>query len=155
MKIRNHIRQLEALRQEILTTEIVNATTAEPRRIPATGGIIQPGGSSTRRRPCKTSTPAQGLRTARVRRGRPKEDGCGRAATDGVRTTPTNPQPTRRAPISCRSSLTCGNKSEPVTDVLDVIVNDDGPELRALDSEASRQMNGLLSTPPEKHREMG
>ncbi|EHI46865.1 hypothetical protein OPAG_03665 [Rhodococcus opacus PD630] len=68
--------------------------------------------------------------------------------------TPGNPQSTWRAPISCRSSLTCGNKSKPVADVLDDVANDDAPEQRALDSEASRQMNELLSTLPEKHREI-
>ncbi|EKT79932.1 sigma factor [Rhodococcus opacus M213] len=44
----------------------------------------------------------------------------------------------RGAPISCRFSLTCGNKSEPVTDVVDVVVNDDGPEQRALDSKGEQ-----------------
>ncbi|ABG92624.1 possible sigma factor [Rhodococcus jostii RHA1] len=43
-----------------------------------------------------------------------------------------------RVPIPCRSSLTCGNKSEPVTDVLGVVVNDDGPEQRVLDSKGEQ-----------------
>lgn len=46
------------------------------------------------------------------------------------------------------------NKSEPMADVPDVIAVTDGPEQRALDSEAGRQMNDLLSTLPEKHREI-
>lgn len=46
------------------------------------------------------------------------------------------------------------NKSEPVAEVPDVISNDDGPEQRAIDAEASRAMNTLLATLPEKHREI-
>lgn len=46
------------------------------------------------------------------------------------------------------------NKSEPVSEVPDVIALDDGPEQRALDSESSRQMHELLGTLPEKHREI-
>ncbi|AOW92119.1 RNA polymerase subunit sigma [Rhodococcus sp. WMMA185] len=46
------------------------------------------------------------------------------------------------------------NKSEPYAEVPDVVAKDDGPEQRALDSEASRQMNELLSTLPDKHREI-
>lgn len=46
------------------------------------------------------------------------------------------------------------NKSEPVADVPDVISNDDGPEQRAIDAEASRAMNTLLATLPDKHREI-
>ncbi|MCJ0905115.1 RNA polymerase subunit sigma [Rhodococcus sp. SRB_17] len=46
------------------------------------------------------------------------------------------------------------NKSEPVAEVPDVIALDDGPEQRALDSESSRQMQELLGTLPEKHREI-
>jgi RNA polymerase sigma-70 factor (ECF subfamily) len=46
------------------------------------------------------------------------------------------------------------NKSEPVADVPDVIANDDGPEQRAIDAEASRAMNTLLASLPEKHREI-
>ena len=68
--------------------------------------------------------------------------------------TPANPQPTWRAPTSCHPPLTCGNKSEAVTDKPDDDANDDGPEQRALDSEESRQVNELLSTLPEKHREI-
>ncbi|MGC0365188.1 RNA polymerase sigma-70 factor (ECF subfamily) [Rhodococcus sp. 27YEA15] len=46
------------------------------------------------------------------------------------------------------------NKSEPVSEVPDVIALDDGPEQRALDSESGRQMQALLATLPEKHREI-
>lgn len=46
------------------------------------------------------------------------------------------------------------NKSEPVSEVPDVISNDDGPEQRAIDAEASRAMEALLATLPEKHREI-
>lgn len=46
------------------------------------------------------------------------------------------------------------NKSEPVSEVPDVIALDDGPEQRALDSESTRQMHKLLGTLPEKHREI-
>lgn len=46
------------------------------------------------------------------------------------------------------------NKSEPVSEVPDVISNDDGPEQRAIDAEASRAMNTLLASLPEKHREI-
>ncbi|WP_018163450.1 sigma-70 family RNA polymerase sigma factor [Smaragdicoccus niigatensis] len=46
------------------------------------------------------------------------------------------------------------NKSEPVSEVPDVISNDDGPEQRAIDAEASRAMEALLSSLPEKHREI-
>ncbi|NMN96205.1 sigma-70 family RNA polymerase sigma factor [Antrihabitans stalactiti] len=46
------------------------------------------------------------------------------------------------------------NKADPMAEVPDVISTDNGPEQQALDSEASRQMNDLLSTLPEKHREI-
>lgn len=46
------------------------------------------------------------------------------------------------------------NKADPMADVPDVISTDHGPEQRAIESEASRQMNDLLSTLPEKHREI-
>ncbi|MGB6182516.1 MAG: sigma-70 family RNA polymerase sigma factor [Rhodococcus sp. (in: high G+C Gram-positive bacteria)] len=46
------------------------------------------------------------------------------------------------------------NKSEPMADVPDVMSTDEGPEQRALDSEAGRRMNELLSTLSEKHREI-
>jgi RNA polymerase sigma-70 factor (ECF subfamily) len=46
------------------------------------------------------------------------------------------------------------NKSEPVSEVPDVISNDDGPEQRAIDAEASRAMEALLASLPEKHREI-
>ncbi|KAF0966472.1 hypothetical protein MLGJGCBP_00273 [Rhodococcus sp. T7] len=89
-----------------------------------------------------------------MRRGRPTDDGCGRGVTDCVRTDTANPQWTWRAPISSLTPLTCGNKSEPVADKPDDVANDDGPEQRALDSEESRQVNELLSTLPEKHRQI-
>ena len=46
------------------------------------------------------------------------------------------------------------NKSDPVAEVPDVVSSEDGPEDRALSSETSRQMNALLETLPEKHREI-
>ena len=46
------------------------------------------------------------------------------------------------------------NKADPMAEVPDVISTDNGPEQQALDSEASRQMNDLLSTLPDKHREI-
>ncbi len=46
------------------------------------------------------------------------------------------------------------NKSDPMAEVPDVVSTDQGPEQRALDSEASRQVNELLQTLPEKHREI-
>ncbi|MBJ8340016.1 MULTISPECIES: sigma-70 family RNA polymerase sigma factor [Antrihabitans] len=46
------------------------------------------------------------------------------------------------------------NKSDPMADVPDVISTDSGPEQHALDSEAARQMNTLLATLPEQHREI-
>ncbi|QNG19565.1 sigma-70 family RNA polymerase sigma factor [Rhodococcus triatomae] len=46
------------------------------------------------------------------------------------------------------------NKSEPVAEVPDVVAVDSGPEQRALDAESSREMNSLLRTLPEKHREI-
>lgn len=46
------------------------------------------------------------------------------------------------------------NKSDPMSEVPDVVSTENGPEQQALDSEASRQMNELLSTLPEKHREI-
>lgn len=46
------------------------------------------------------------------------------------------------------------NKSDPMAEVPDVVSTDQGPEQRALDSEASRQMSELLATLPEKHREI-
>ncbi|KAA0022736.1 sigma-70 family RNA polymerase sigma factor [Antrihabitans cavernicola] len=46
------------------------------------------------------------------------------------------------------------NKADPMAEVPDVISTENGPEQLALDSEASRQMNDLLSTLPEKHREI-
>lgn len=46
------------------------------------------------------------------------------------------------------------NKADPMADVPDVISTEEGPEQRALESEASRQMNALLATLPEKHREI-
>ena len=46
------------------------------------------------------------------------------------------------------------NKADSMAEVPDVISTDNGPEQQALDSEASRQMNDLLSTLPEKHREI-
>ncbi|EOM75546.1 sigma-70 family RNA polymerase sigma factor [Rhodococcus rhodnii] len=49
---------------------------------------------------------------------------------------------------------TSRNKSDPVAEVPDVVAVDGGPEQRALDSEASREMNALLATLPEKHREI-
>ncbi|MBJ8338530.1 sigma-70 family RNA polymerase sigma factor [Antrihabitans sp. YC3-6] len=46
------------------------------------------------------------------------------------------------------------NKADPMAEVPDVISTDQGPEQQALDSEASRQMNTLLATLPDKHREI-
>ncbi|GAB2627070.1 sigma-70 family RNA polymerase sigma factor [Prescottella soli] len=46
------------------------------------------------------------------------------------------------------------NKSDPVAEVPDVVSSEDGPEDRALSSETSRQVNALLATLPEKHREI-
>lgn len=46
------------------------------------------------------------------------------------------------------------NKSEPVAEVPDVVAVDSGPEQQALDAERSREMNSLLQTLPEKHREI-
>ncbi|MBM4693349.1 sigma-70 family RNA polymerase sigma factor [Prescottella equi] len=46
------------------------------------------------------------------------------------------------------------NKSDPVAEVPDVVSADDSPEERALNSETSRQVNALLQTLPEKHREI-
>ncbi|CAM2861912.1 sigma-70 family RNA polymerase sigma factor [Skermania piniformis] len=46
------------------------------------------------------------------------------------------------------------NKSDPTAEVPDVISTDHGPEQRALDSEASRQVSSLLSTLSDKHREI-
>ncbi len=46
------------------------------------------------------------------------------------------------------------NKAEAMAEVPDVISTDHGPEQRALESETSRQMNTLLATLPEKHREI-
>jgi RNA polymerase sigma-70 factor (ECF subfamily) len=46
------------------------------------------------------------------------------------------------------------NKADAMADVPDVISTEDGPEQKALESEASRQMNQLLATLPEKHREI-
>ena len=46
------------------------------------------------------------------------------------------------------------NKADAMAEVPDVISTDHGPEQRALDSEAGRQMDALLSTLPEKHREI-
>ncbi|WP_430333680.1 sigma-70 family RNA polymerase sigma factor [Rhodococcus sp. ACT016] len=46
------------------------------------------------------------------------------------------------------------NKSDPVAEVPDVVSSEDGPEDRALSSETSRQVNALLETLPEKHREI-
>ncbi|CAM3181755.1 sigma-70 family RNA polymerase sigma factor [Prescottella defluvii] len=46
------------------------------------------------------------------------------------------------------------NKSDPVAEVPDVVSSDDSPEERALSSETSRQVNALLQTLPEKHREI-
>src|SRR5690606_26279416 len=46
------------------------------------------------------------------------------------------------------------NKAEAMAEVPDVISTDQGPEQRALESETSRQMNRLLATLPDKHREI-
>lgn len=46
------------------------------------------------------------------------------------------------------------NRADPMADVPDVISAEQGPEQRALDSESSRQMEDLLATLPEKHREI-
>ncbi|RVW05142.1 sigma-70 family RNA polymerase sigma factor [Rhodococcus xishaensis] len=46
------------------------------------------------------------------------------------------------------------NKSDPVAEVPDVVSSEDGPEARALSSETGRQVNALLETLPEKHREI-
>lgn len=46
------------------------------------------------------------------------------------------------------------NRSDSMAEVPDVISTDQGPEQRALESETSRQMNSLLATLPEKHREI-
>ncbi len=49
---------------------------------------------------------------------------------------------------------TSRNKSDAMADVPDVISTDEGPEQRAIENEASRQMERLLSTLPDKHREI-
>jgi RNA polymerase sigma-70 factor (ECF subfamily) len=46
------------------------------------------------------------------------------------------------------------NRADPMADVPDVISTEQGPEQRALESEAGRQMEELLSTLPDKHREI-
>lgn len=46
------------------------------------------------------------------------------------------------------------NKSDPVAEVPDVVSADGSPEERALSSETGRQVNALLQTLPEKHREI-
>ncbi|RVW04476.1 sigma-70 family RNA polymerase sigma factor [Rhodococcus spongiicola] len=46
------------------------------------------------------------------------------------------------------------NKSDPVSEVPDVVSSEDGPEARALSSETGRQVNALLEKLPEKHREI-
>ena len=44
------------------------------------------------------------------------------------------------------------NEADLVADVPDVVSSDEGPEQRALDSEATRQMNALLATLSDKLR---
>lgn len=46
------------------------------------------------------------------------------------------------------------NKSEPVDEMPERMDTGDGPEQRALDSDAGRRMNALLATLPEKQREV-
>lgn len=46
------------------------------------------------------------------------------------------------------------SRTEPVADVPDAATMDDGPEQRALDSDASRRMADLLDTLPERQREI-
>lgn len=46
------------------------------------------------------------------------------------------------------------NKADAVAEVPDVVALDEGPEKRALDSEAARRMAALLSSLSEKHREI-
>lgn len=46
------------------------------------------------------------------------------------------------------------NKADAMAEIPDVISTEHGPEQRALDSEATRRMNALLATLPEKHREI-
>lgn len=46
------------------------------------------------------------------------------------------------------------NRSEPVPDVPDSASVEDGPEQRALDSDARRRMAGLLDVLPERQREI-
>lgn len=46
------------------------------------------------------------------------------------------------------------NKSEPVEEMPERMDTGDGPEQRALDSDAGRRMNELLATLPEKQREV-
>jgi hypothetical protein len=83
-----------------------------------------------------------------VCRGRPEQDGCARAAANCVRTHTGKQRPTWSAPIDL-SSLTCGNKSEPVTEITDDAVN-----RGRWSRKASRQVNELLSTLPGWHREI-
>ncbi|NLU81789.1 sigma-70 family RNA polymerase sigma factor [Rhodococcus sp. HNM0569] len=49
---------------------------------------------------------------------------------------------------------TARNKSDPVADIPDVVVAEGGPEQRALEAEAGREMHALLATLPDKHREI-
>ena len=46
------------------------------------------------------------------------------------------------------------NKADPMAEVPDVISTDQGPEQQALEMEASKQMETLLATLPDKHREI-
>lgn len=46
------------------------------------------------------------------------------------------------------------NRAESMAEVPDVVSGDEGPEKLALDSETSRQVNGLLATLSDKHREI-
>jgi len=46
------------------------------------------------------------------------------------------------------------NKSEPVDELPEQMATDGGPEQQALDSDAGRRMNALLTTLPEKQREV-
>jgi RNA polymerase sigma-70 factor (ECF subfamily) len=46
------------------------------------------------------------------------------------------------------------NRADPMADVPDVVSAEQGPEQRALESEAARQMEELLATLPAKHREI-
>ncbi|WP_050063260.1 MULTISPECIES: sigma-70 family RNA polymerase sigma factor [unclassified Rhodococcus (in: high G+C Gram-positive bacteria)] len=46
------------------------------------------------------------------------------------------------------------NRSESMAEVPDVVSVDEGPEQLALDSETSRQVNSLLATLSDKHREI-